>query len=491
MDVPEHIRRKLRELPDQPGCYIMRDRRGKIIYVGKAASLRKRVLSYFREASLRSASPKLRGLINSVGDLDVLVLKSEAEAILTEGRLIKDYRPRYNVSFRDDKRFLLLRVDPREPCPRFTVCRIQRDDGAVYFGPYASSAAARATEDFIEKRFGLRRCSTAVPTEGAHRHCVDHIVRYCAAPCMGNVTPEEYGQRVETACAFLRGERPEYLKELREAMQQASTASDFARAAAIRDTLLYLSAVVKQRARMAAPPDIRAEDAQEGVRELQQALGLAAPPGAIEAYDISNISGTHSVASMVCAVDGVPNRSRYRRFRIRTVQSVDDPRMMAEVISRRFSRLKEEGGALPGLVLVGGGITQVRAALVELQRLGLERVPLAGLAKQFEEIYVEGLPAPIRLPRDSKALHVLQRIRDEAHRFALAYHRRLRARLLRESVLDEVSGIGPARKQSLLARFGSIRRLSAASEEEIAAVPGVGSAMAKAIKEELTRRSGP
>ena len=486
MDLSEKVRQKLRDLPDKPGCYLMRDRRGTIIYVGKAASLRKRVQSYFRVAALRSGSPKLRGLIHSVADLEILVTRTEAEAILTEGKLIKDYRPRYNVSFRDDKRFLLLRVNPAEPVPEFKTCRIRREDGARYFGPYASSAAARAALDFIGKKYGLRRCAPRIPEPEDHRHCIDDIVRYCSAPCIGKVTREDYLQRVEQGCEFLEGKRPEALADLRAAMQQAAEAKEYERAAAIRDTLLLLHAVVKQRVRLAATPEVVVRDGLAGVEDLQRALGLVTPPRVIEAFDISTISGTHAVASMVCSVNGIPQPNRYRRYRIRTVEGADDPAMMNEVISRRFRRLKEAGSELPGLALVDGGATQVHAATRALRELGLETVPVAGLAKQFEEIYLPGRIAPVRLPRDSAALKVLQRLRDEAHRFALTYHRRLRARRLRESVLDEIPGLGEKRKQALLSHFGSVQRLRRATAEEIAgAAPGIGPHIAAAVREAL------
>lgn len=477
----ERIKQRLRDLPDGPGCYLMRDRRGTIIYVGRAASLRKRVQSYFRAATLRSAEPKLRSLIHSVEDLEFIVARTEAEAILTEGKLIKDYRPRYNVSFRDDKRFLLLRVLMDDPFPRFRLCRIQRNDGARYFGPYASSAAARAALDFIEKKYGLRKCPPRVPGPEDHRHCINDIVRYCSAPCLGSIQAAEYAARVEMACDFLAGRRPGDLKELRTAMEEAAAGREFERAAAIRDTYLLLHAAVKQRVRLAATPEFREQEGRSGVTELQKILKLAHRPRVIEAYDVSTISGTHSVASMVCSENGIPQRARYRRFRIRTVEGADDPAMMAEVIQRRFEGLREARGHPPDLVLVDGGITQVRAAQKEMRDLGFGNVAVAGLAKQHEEIHTD-TGFPLRLAADSPALKVLQHIRDEAHRFALTYHRRLRAKRLRESALDEIPGIGKKRKQTLLTHFGSLRRLKKAAEEEIAAVPGVGRAMAREIK---------
>ncbi|MEI6562853.1 MAG: excinuclease ABC subunit UvrC [bacterium] len=483
--LPDKVRRKLQELPDQPGCYLMRDRRGKIIYIGKAASLRKRVQSYFRTGTWAKADPKLRGLIRSVDDFDIVVLRNEAEALLTESRLIKDYKPRYNVDLRDDKRFLMLRINLAEPWPQFKAVRIRRDDGAVYLGPYVNSVATKVAMDFVEKKFGLRKCAPHVPDESDHKHCINDVVRYCSAPCIGRITREAYLEKVAAACAFLKGETPALLEAMRARMEEAADRHRFEEAAALRDTWFRLREITQQRARVASTPSMKAEDAKAGILDLQKALGLAAPPRVIECYDISNISGTHSVASMVCAVEGLPTPARYRHFRIRTVHQSDDPAMMAEVIRRRFERLQWEGGRGPDLLVVDGGISQLNAARGELMLLGVTTVPVIGLAKRFEEIHVPGQSTPIRLPSDSKALYVLQRARDEAHRFALAYHRKLRARRLRESALDDIPGMGEKRKMALLSHFGSVLRLKRASVEEIAGVPGVSLVSAKSISEWL------
>lgn len=522
MNLPDKVRKKLQNIPDEPGCYLMRDRQGRIIYVGKAASLRKRVLSYFRDSTLAHGDPKLRGLIKSVCDIEHIVLRNEAEALLTEARLIKEYKPRYNVDFRDDKRFLLLRAEPGEPFPVFKLCRIQRDDKALYFGPYASSAAARAALDFVEKRFGLRKCAPQIPDRDTYRHCLNDIIRYCSAPCIGKASPAEYRARFEEACAFLGGERPQYLKEVRERMVEAAAKRDFEKAAALRDTLFRLTEATRQKARVASTPEMKKEEGKAGVAELQSLLKMDHPPHIIEGYDISNISGTYAVAGMVCSVAGIPQKQRYRRFRIKTIEGSDDPGMMAEVIRRRFGRLTAEKGELPDLVLVDGGITQLNAARRELDQLGLGRIPAAGLAKRYEEVYPpspvpawgsgrdeqcrepegtsKGLDSPasaglrwnasdtpLRLPAESPALKVLQRLRDEAHRFAQAYHLKLRGRLIRDSVLDEVEGIGPAKKRLLLEHFGSVRRLAGATEEQIAVVPGIGYELAREIVSRLKR----
>lgn len=483
--LPETIARKLKDIPDKPGCYLMRDRQGRIIYVGKALSLRKRVQSYFRAATMRRADPKLRSLVHSATDIEWLITRTEAEAILTEGRLIKEYRPRYNVSFKDDKRFLLIRVNRSEACPQLKAVRIRREDGADYFGPYPSSRAARAAIEFADRTFGLRRCAPAIPGSADHRHCIDDIVRYCSAPCIGKIDPGEYRARVDEACAFLRGERPRHVAALREAMKQAAQKMDFEGAALLRDLLFLLEEATRRRIRMPATASMKAAAALAGLQALQQALNLPRPPALIEGFDISNISGTLAVASMVCAIDGAPNRARYRRFRIRTVTGSDDPAMLAEVIRRRYGRLQQESGTMPDLVLVDGGLIQRREAAAELAALGLDRVPVIGLAKRFEELYTPAGDQPLRLDPASPALLILRRLRDEAHRFALAYHHRLRARKIRESLLDDISGIGANRKEDLLRHFGSLARLRAATAGQIAEVPGIGPALAEQIRRAL------
>jgi len=489
MQIDPTVLSKVRALPDKPGCYLMRDRRGTIIYVGKAASLRKRVGSYFRKATRARADPKLRGLVRTVADIETIVTRTEADAVLTEGQLIKDFRPRYNVAFKDDKRFLLLHLDARGPFPRLELCRIQRDVGNDYFGPYASAAGARVALDFVEKRFGLRKCRPVTPTAKDHEHCINDIVRFCTAPCIDKISREGYAERVELASGFLRGEKPEYLGELRERMEEASGALDFERAAALRDTYLRLRETVERRARVLSTPRMKRDAARLGVEELGRVLGLAAPPHVIEAYDVSNISGTFAVAGMVCAVDGMPAGNRYRRFRIRTVSGADDPAMMTEAVSRSVRNEERMTVGLPDLILVDGGLSQVRAARGALAGAGLSRIPVAGLAKKHEELYYRDGDEPILLPFDSPALLVLRHIRDEAHRFAIAYHHALRRKRISESVLDDIPGIGPERKKSLLKHFGSLRRLKKASTGEIAVVPGMGADLAQAIHIALARIS--
>ncbi len=485
--VNKELKQKLDSLPDKPGCYLMRDRKGVIIYVGKAVSLRKRVQSYFRPSTLRTAPPKLRSMINSVEDIETVVVRNETEALLTEGALIKQYKPRYNVLLRDDKSYMALRADPAAPVPRLTTCRIIRSDDALYFGPFPSSVVVRTVQDFVERRYGLRKCTPILPDAETHKHCLNEILRFCSAPCIGKTSLAEYHAKFDEACAFLRGERMSVIEEVGELMRQAAAGHDYEKAAALRDTWIALRTMLKQRARVQSTPEIRRQEAADGVRELHTTLELPAPPRRIEGFDISNLFGTHSVAGMVVAIDGVPDKRCYRRFRIKSVEGADDPRSMAEVIRRRYQRLRDEGGELPGLVMIDGGITQLRASRAALREIGVD-IPTVGLAKRMEEIVVDrpGRES-ICLPHDTGALKVLMRLRDEAHRYAVDYHRRLRNRTLRESALDEIPGIGPAKKAALLRHFGSVYRLARASAEEIAAVPGVNRTQADAIHRTIGR----
>ena len=487
----DRIRATLKELPEKPGCYLMRDRSGTIIYVGKAVSLRRRVQSYFRASTLAKATPKLRGLIHSIDSLEFLVVRNEAEALLTESRLIKEYKPRYNILMRDDKRYLALRAEARATVPGFKEVRIVRDDGDEYFGPFPEAGVVHAVKDFVERRYGIRKCRRAAPDEAAFRHCHNDVVAGCTAPCVGRISPEDYRARFEEACAFLRGSRPLVLEELRQEMDQASADLDFERAARLRDTWMALQEMVRQRHRAQARPDIVRATAREGCEALADALRLRGFPHVIEGFDISHIGGTLTVASLVASVDGEPAPSRYRHFRIRTAGN-DDPASMAEVVTRRYARLRDEGQPLPDLVLVDGGLPQLRAARAILADLGLPQIQTIGLAKRVEEIVVDrdGLDS-VLLPVDSPALQVLIRLRDEAHRFAITYNRRLRERKIRESVLDEVPGVGEHRKELLLRTFGSVRRIAEAPQEEVAGIGGIGPELAAAIQAACRELAAP
>jgi excinuclease ABC subunit C len=485
MEIADTVRAKLAELPEVPGVYLMRDVQGRIIYVGKAINLKDRVTSYFRDYSFETTTPLRRDLVRTVTDIEWYRARSEAEALLLESKLIKDFKPRFNIALRDDKRYMMIRIHLEHPFPRFDICRFRRQDGYAYFGPYVSATSAREAVDFAERRFGIRVCLPLRPGAVDFKHCLSEVIRQCSAPCMGRISQADYQARVSQACAFLRGESPELIEEVRASMIEAAQGCDYERAASLRDTLAHLETAIRQRRLLTGDPGIRAKVAHEGVDVLQTVLRLARRPNLIECIDISTISGSHSVASLVAAVDGVPQKNRYRRYRIRTVEGMNDPAMMKEVVSRHLKDIREGSRELPDLLLLDGGQTQLAAAREALAEAGMPNLPTAALAKRFEEIHVEVREPPIRLPTQSPALNVLRSLRDEAHRFAIAYNRMLRARKIRESVLDDIPGIGPSKKKALLSVFGSTRRLSAASEEEIAVVPGIGAALARSIKDWL------
>ena len=359
----------------------MRDRRGVIIYVGKAKNLRNRVRSYFRPGAKHA--PKVRSMVNTVADLEFMTVRNDAEALLTEANLIKKYKPHFNILMRDDKRYLALRADPEEPFPAFRTCRIVRDDGAVYVGPFPSAPVVRAAKDFVEKRFGLRGCTALAPDEETHRHCHADVVRFCTAPCEGRISVADYRARFAEACAFLHGERPEIIAELVAEMKAAAAREDFTKAARLRDTIGALREMTKNHF-VRKSPEMRREDARQGLAELAAALGLAAPPHVIECVDISNLFGTHNVASLVVAVDGVPDGRYYRHFRIESFEGADDPRAMGEVVLRRYGPGSTLTAKSPkaDLYICDGGITQLRAARARFAEIGLADMPTVGVAKQ-------------------------------------------------------------------------------------------------------------
>lgn len=496
MPLTDHIRNKLSDLPHKPGIYLMKDRFGTVIYVGKARDLRKRVSQYFHPARRHGWDLKLQALLDSVHDFDVHLVKSEPEALLLEGKLIKEFQPRYNISFRDDKRFLLLKINLNDPIPRFTLTRLKQDDGARYFGPFAHSAALRSTLSLMRRKFNLRGCRPLTPTEQDYKHCLYANLKFCTAPCIGNVTREQYLLQVNAACLFLAGQSEEMEQQLELEMKKAAAALNFEKAAQLRDALADLRRTTQKTQKFERIPYTLpvAIDSTRDLLELATALQLPAPPERIEGFDISNISGTYAVASMVSFRNGRPDRSNYRRFKIKTVTGQDDFASMAETIRRRYSRVLKEADPsspvpLPDLILIDGGKGQLNAACAELARLNLSRIPIIGLAKEFEEIYQPGQSDPLRLSHDTGALKLLQRVRDESHRFANTYNAQLRLKKISESLLDEFPGIGENRKAALLKRFGSVQRLRLATVDQIAEVSGFGGKAAAELKAFLEART--
>ena len=560
MPVTDHIRSKLSQVPHRPGVYLHKDRFGTVIYVGKASDLRRRVSQYFQTSRRMGWDLKFNALVEAIHDFDCHVVKSDAEAVLLEGKLIKEFQPRYNISFRDDKRFLLLKVNLNDPIPRFTLTRLKLEDGARYFGPFASGGALRRTLNLVRHKFNLRGCRPLNPDASDYKHCLYAHMKVCTAPCIGNVTREQYLMQVTAGCDFLDGQCDEMAGELEAQMKKAAAAQDFEQAAQLRNLLKDIKSATKKtksfaRVPYSLPVSIHPE---RDLEELAKVLGLPAPPQRIEGFDISNISGTFAVASLVSFWRGRPDRANYRRFKIKTVTGQDDFACMAETIRRRYSRLRKELASgelrmgnppdnvpaadspleirnsqfevpegeeapesrptsafdalvhdaasrdeltapwvpkvpaatrLPDLILIDGGKGQLNAACAELAKLGLGHLAVIGLAKEFEEIHRPGESAPLRLGLDHPAVKLLQRIRDESHRVANSYNAQLRLRKISESILDEFPGVGDARKQVLLKKFGSIHRLRLATAEQIAEVPGFGGKHAQELKAFLETRT--
>jgi excinuclease ABC subunit C len=564
----EHAKR----LPKSPGVYLMKDIENKVIYVGKASSLRDRVNQYFRE----SDSPKTRMLMRNIEGFEYIVTGTEVEALVLESNLIKEHAPRYNVKLRDDKAYPFIKIT-NEEYPRICIARRRERDGAQYFGPYPGSRSVRELIKMASS-LGIRRCRKKLPCPP----CLNYHIKQCIAPCIGAVTKEEYLVIIRNVSELLRGRSSQLIQLLTHEMELLSKDQEYEKAARIRDqinalrelsekqrvnvhglkqqdVLAYaiagekaalqvfhvnegklrgrdtftlatagsdeeemLSSFIKQyyldvippqeliipvevtdgsislwlsdkgsrlktpknavekglmnlareNARMLLGQELLHEGKNEALLTLQKALSLPGTLSVIEAFDISNISGTDATGSLVAFLNGKPDKKNYRRFKIKTVEGADDFAMMGEVVKRAYARRKEEGKRMPDLVLIDGGKGQLGAVLTAMSELGLN-INTAALAKQFEHIFLPDREAPVILPKDSPALKLLQKIRDEAHRFAVGYHRKLRVKRVTESELDRISGIGEKKKQALLRYFGSVEKLRVVDVEEIVKVPGI------------------
>lgn len=470
------------DIPAKPGVYVFRDRFDEVIYVGKARDLRRRVSQYFHPSRVTKADPKTRSLINSIAKWECYPVRTEAEALLLESRYIKQYAPRYNILLRDDKRFYMIKIHLNERFPRLSLARVRKDDGCRYYGPFPQTGALPQTVEFLRRRFQLRLCKLADPDAETRKHCMDVRVKLCCGPCVGTISEADYTKRVEALVAVLEGDVRALVEQLEEEMRAAAAALDFEKAAARRDMAQNLSQIFGARNRNFRFASIPSAAGTAATEDLQQALGMKRRPDAIEAFDISTLGGQASVASLVRFVDGKPDRAGYRRFRIKHVEGVDDFAMMDEVLRRHFKRKLEEGSKMPDLVLVDGGKGQLNAALKALVDLGVPALPLMGLAKRQEEIFLPGRSEPLVLDEHRPALRLLRAVRDEAHRFAVSFNRELRDRKIKESVLDDIPGVGPERKKALLIAFGSVAKLRHASAADIRAkVPGLGEHTAAAI----------
>ena len=590
----ELVQEKLQLLPNSPGVYIMKDEQGRIIYVGKAVILKNRVRQYFQNS--RNHSAKVKAMVAKIADFETIITGSEIEALILECNLIKQHRPRYNISLKDDKTYPYIKVTVAEPYPRVFITRRVVKDGSRYFGPYTDAGAVHATLKLLRRLFPLRSCRQMT----AQRPCLEYHIKRCLAPCTGKVDAQEYAAMIRSVCFFLEGRSEAVEKDLEQGMQAAAEDFAFERAARLRDQLTavrkirekqnivtgsgdqdaiglarseqgvclqvllirggkmiggehfmmngsedeadasILTAFLKQyydratfvpreillpleiedkilieawlsekkaakvaleQPRRGTKKDIvimAANNAQKyladaatkleravaqttgAVEDLGRYLGLAALPRRMECFDISHIQGSETVASMVVFEDGMPKKSAYRRFKIKSTEGKpDDFLSMREVTSRRYGKADVED--MPDLIIIDGGKGQLSSALEIIRGAGHLEVPVVGLAKQFEYIFREQESEPVILPRNSPALFLVQRIRDEAHRFAITYHRQLRGKRNLVSVLDHVNGIGPKRRQLLWKHFGTLEKIKQASVNDMAALPGMTVPAAQAV----------
>jgi excinuclease ABC subunit C len=589
---------KLERLPDRPGVYFYKDAKGQVIYVGKAASLKARVRSYFQLSRARDA--KTDALVDQITDLEYIVTANELEALILESNLVKRHRPRYNIILRDDKHYPFLKLTTNEEFPRLMVARRIAKDGATYYGPFYPATALRETLRLVRQLFPLRTCSIKIDGS-ADRPCLQYYIHRCNAPCTGWETREGYARTVADVEAFLEGREDDLARRLTREMEAAAAEEKYERAAALRDQIQalhkvresqkiisteledqdllglarqgseacvqvffvrkgrllgresfffdrllgategdVLSAFIRQfyaknvvpprelllstaileaelvaewlgqrrggRVELAVPQRGRKRElvgmAEENaalalqthllsrdsrrqvvMEDLLRTLNLPGLPHRIEGFDISNIQGTEAVGSMVVWEGGGMKKDDYKRFRIRTVPGADDYAMMAEVLRRRYGKALEEGTILPDLVLLDGGRGQLNVGLRVLEELGLDFVPIVSLAKREEEVYHPESLHPLVLDPASPALHTLQKIRDEAHRFAITYHKKLRQKRTLTSVLDQIPGVGPTLRTNLLRHLGSARKVREASVAELAAVPKITPKLAQRIHE--------
>jgi excinuclease ABC subunit C len=602
-DQHAELKERLKNVPLQPGVYLYKDREERVIYVGKAKSLRQRMRSYFQSPD--RLHPKVRAMMNRVADFDFIVTNTEVEALILESNLIKAYQPRYNIDLRDDKSYPYLKITIAEEYPRVCLVREEKDGVSRYFGPYTDVTALRETLRLLNTLFPLRTCKTL---RQLPRPCLNSDMERCLAPCTGQVGPEEYRQVVEEMVAFLEGRDIGILEQKEREMQEAAAQLEFEKAARLRDQVQAIKKVyATQKINFSAPYNLdlvgmvggddqnltlvfkvragkiiakdtfwlnramaesdaeimeyflkhyyqrqtdipgeilvshaplegtvlsewlrtltghrvevripqrgdkkqlldmvlenalllweerKREDLrlQESLHSLARTLDLEVVPQRIEAYDISHLGGEETVASMVVFTGGEADRGAYRRFKIHNDQN-NDFASLAEALQRRFRNAREGNPSFlpePDLILIDGGLGQVNAVRTSLEKAGVE-VPVCGLAKKNEEVYLPFRLHPLRLSRRDPGLMLLQRLRDEAHRFAVEYNRQRRGKKVRASELDRIEGIGPQRKQALLSSFGSVKRIRQASLEEILAVPGMNIKVARKVYEYFHPRGG-
>lgn len=484
------IKNQIRKLPQKPGVYRMRDRFGAVLYIGKAKNLRKRVASYFQDSKkFNFDRPKIEAMIDLIEDIEVTVVNSETEALLLESKLIKQFKPHYNTALRDDKRFLMIRLNLRKKLPEFSLARNKTDQKSKYFGPFIQSLSVKKTLSEMRLKFGvLIGDSNPKETEDG-KYILYDDARAEIYNEIDSISPKEYLIRIHEACKFLEGKSKDWLNQLEVEMLTYSENLEFEKAAKNRDLIAAIKdSLVRNRSFM-REPIVKKDFAEESVVALQTALEMNQKPSVIECFDISHISGSFVVASMVQFQNGIPFRQNYRRFKIKRYIGNDDFLSMEEVVERRYKRLKNEAKPLPDLIVIDGGAGQVSASLRAFYNADLSPPMLIGLAKKEETIIFSDGRDPLNLSMRNDGLKLLQRLRDEAHRFANSYNAELRSKKLKESILDEIDGIGTKKRESLLKHFKHIQALSNASINEISLAPGIGPNLAKQIYDHFQNKA--
>lgn len=475
--IKQNLKNTIKNLPLRPGVYIMRDEEGNIIYVGKAKSLRKRVSSYFRHQGF--ASPRLRKLVETIADISIIRTESEAEALIVESRLIKKYKPFFNIDLKMNERYPYIKITD-ETFPRLIITRHRDNDGSTYLGPFISAKDVRALLRVAERYFPLRSCKSEVKPDKKRRPCLDYSLGRCLAPCAGLCSEAEYRERVDDVILLLTGKSSELVERIRKRMDEAALNLDFEKAARHRDAIRAIWRLSRQRVASSLQEDIDIET-WDALNKLQNLLHMDILPWRIDGFDISHMSGHETYGVAVVFEQGVSNPSLYRRFKIRAVEGIDDFRSIEEVVKRRYTKVLENNEPLPQLILIDGGPVQLEFAKKALQDLDIINIPVISLAKREELIYHNEKESPIRLEWTDPVLQLLQRVRDESHRFAVKSHRRGRSVALTRSVLEEIPGVGKHTAAMLLSNFGSVKKIAVLSPDELMKVKGIGPALALKI----------
>ena len=426
---------KARQFPPEPGVYLMKDAQGRVLYVGKAKNLRNRACHYFTKAAAEDS--RTCDLVKLIADVDFLTADSEVDALLLEARLVKDIQPRFNVELKDNKSFPYLQIRIREPFPRVEFTRTPRQRGVRLYGPFTSAKSLRAAIQVLQRIFRFRTCSLDIDPNDQRwrwfRPCILHSINQCTAPCNFRVSKEDYRRQIRALCLVLDGKKKKLIREMEASMKEAADALQFEKAARLRDQVEALKNLsLRGDVDKDVQPEVFQIDPKKGMLGLRRVLGLAQAPRSIEGMDIAHLGGDETVASLVTFIDGLPFKPGYRRYRIKSVEGVDDFASIREVVTRRYRRLKMEEEVFPDILLIDGGKGQLNAALEAFRFLNIEPPCLISLAKREEEIYRPGDAEPIRLSRHAAALRLLQYVRDEAHRFAQHYHHILRRKKLQE-----------------------------------------------------------